>query len=419
MNVDLHRALSTLADGGPRRAAPTNDLLTRVRRRRTARAVATAAVSMGTVAAVAIGAMALSGRAPTDARPAITGATRTPTGDPHTTSPTPGQEPIPQGGALNCGDSAPETFVGEVDGVGLDVDLPSTWMEDDALSFPGQVDATGDAEALIAHGLVVALMSEGTVRASGGTTLNVPPAGDGRLAVGTPFVAEILLEPCGGQRLPAGEYTAVATLFYQVDDGREGTLQVTAPITVVAWTVDTAAEAAAEAAVANIIAASPAGAGGEPGTCGSTLAPGAFQDTTLRTELSMTAMPQHARPQSFYPHSSVENIGSQTVEYVVRGVDIVLTRGGVVVAAAMPPNTGGLSLDPNLIEPGSSWGLAGAAWFEVCALPGAQTPDVPLPAGDYQAWVVLRATVTDVDGPAAGTTREVTVLSQPVDVTYT
>lgn len=417
MTVDLHRALGTLADGGPHRTAPTDQLLARVHRRRAARAATTGAVSMGTVAAVAIGAVALNGRGPDDG-PATVGATDTPTDDPGTVPPAPGRGNTVTAAAFNCGDSAPATFVSELAGVSLDVDLPDAWTEGDVFTLPGQVDATGDAEALSPPAVIVALMSEGRVRASGGTILD--HENDGRLALGTPFAAEIIIEPCGDERLPAGEYTAVASLLYDVDDGRGGMLQVSAPITVTQWTADAAEEAAAEAAVADVIAASQAGTGGStPGTCGSNLAPGAFEDELLRPVLSMTAMPQNPRPRAFYGHSLVENIGEQTftIQDSTDEVAIVLTRDGVVVATGGPVAPGG-ETDPHDVAPGSSVGLATAHWFDVCGLPGSAAPDVPLPAGDYQAWVVLTTTVTEVEGPAAGTSREVTVVSDPVDVTY-
>ncbi len=54
MNLDLHDALTALADTGPHRAAPTARLLTRVHRRRASRAVATSAVGVGAAGALAV-----------------------------------------------------------------------------------------------------------------------------------------------------------------------------------------------------------------------------------------------------------------------------------------------------------------------------------------------------------------------------
>ena len=372
---------------------------------------------MGAVAAVAIGAVALNGRTPaTD--PTTVGGTGTPTADPLTVSPTPGTDPIPVGGAMNCGDGAPETLLPEVGGVSLGVELPNTWREGDVFVLPGQVDASGGAAELTGHAVIVALLADGTVQASGGAVLNLA-TGDGRLPVGTPFVAELILEPCGNERLPAGEYTAVASMLYEVDDGRSGILQVGGPITVTEWTADPAAEAAAEAAVAEILAATQRGVSGPPGTCGTTITPGAFADDSLRVGLSMTYRPERPRPQSFYGHAFMDNIGSHTVATRPRpeGTAIVLTRDGVVVAIGTRV-TPWIDSGPLTAEPGSGWGLTTAESFAVCALPGSNAPDVPLPAGDYQGWAVLTAGLTDLDGPVAGTTREVTVVSEPVDVTY-
>lgn len=419
MNIDLHDALGTLAESGARRTAPTEQLLARVHRRRTARAVTTGAVSMGTVAAVALGAVALDGRGPATGV-ATAGATTTepttePSFEPSTSEPPPGTEPTVTGDGLNCGSWAPDTLVAEVGGVGLDVQLPATWREGDPFVLSGQVDAT-DATELANQGVIVSLMSGGTVKASGGTTVNLATEG-GRLTVGTPFLAELVLEPCGDERLPAGEYTAIASMLYDVGDGRSGLLQVGAPIVVTEWTSEPADEAAAQAAVAAIIAAAHTGSGGAPGTCGSTLVPGALEDSAVRVGLSMTPRPERPRPQHFYGHSTVDNVGPQLVESLTSDALIVLTRDGVVVATGEAPGRPAGS-DPIQIEPGSSWGLTTAEWFEVCGLPGGAAPEVRLPAGDYQAWAVLSASVTDLDGPAAGTTRDVTVVSAPVDVTY-
>ena len=176
---------------------------------------------------------------------------------------------------------------------------------------------------------------------------------------------------------------------------------------------------AAEAAVAEILAASQSGVTGAPGTCGTAIAAGELEDDTLQVGLSMTYRPESPRPQSFYGHSFFDNVGAQAVAIQPRaeGTGIVLTRDGVVVAIGtrVAPGT-----DPGPLEtrPGSGWGVTTAESFAVCALPGSDAPDVPLPAGDYQVWAVLKATVTDQDGPAAGTTREVTVVSEPVGVSY-
>lgn len=404
MNVDLHRALGALADGGPHRTAPTDQLLARVHRRRAARAATTGAVSMGAVAAVAIGAVALNGRAPSTA--------------PGTTVPTTGTY-VPDGPALNCGDWGPDGPIAEASGLRWQADVPRSWAEGEPLVLSAQMDATEEGISLTTATVHVALLSDGVVRATAGAW--VETTREGRVEFGTPFVTELIVEACGDERLPAGEYTAIATLLYDVeDDARSGMLQVSAPITVTQWTAGAAAEAAAEAAVADILAASRAGAGGStPGTCGSSLAPGAFEDELLRPVLSMTPMPQNPRPQAFYGHSSVENIGVQTVtiQASAEEVAIVLTRDGVVVATGGTVSPG-VRADPLDVAPGSGVGLATVSWFDVCGLPGSPAPDVPLPAGDYQAWVVLTTTVTEADGTAAGTSREVTVVSDPVAVTY-
>ena len=178
MNVDLHRALGTLADGGERRTAPTDHLLARVHRRRAARAAATGAVRLGTVAAVAIGAVALNGRTPANDDPPPVGGTESPTALP-TFEPPPGTEPVPTGDALNCGSWAPEPLIAEVGGVSLDVEIPDTWREGDIFVLPGQVDATGGAVELTQHSVMVALLSDGTVRASGGAVVNLATEGGG------------------------------------------------------------------------------------------------------------------------------------------------------------------------------------------------------------------------------------------------
>lgn len=54
-HVDLHRTLATMAEDGPRRAAPTGRLLARVHRRRAARAMTTSAVGVAAAGALAMG----------------------------------------------------------------------------------------------------------------------------------------------------------------------------------------------------------------------------------------------------------------------------------------------------------------------------------------------------------------------------
>jgi len=430
MSLDLQHTLVDLAGSvhddalAARLTAQVGPMVGRIRRRRAARATAVGALSAATVAAMAVGVVALANRG----GGGLLG--------PATKAPQPPAPVVHDGEPLECNDALPDALVSDT---ALAVAGETATNTDDGSGLLTTLRwwAPGPEEVTYAEASVdVAIARDGlVVGVASSEWPTEPPTEDvtlGSTETGTlgGFASALPVTACGGDTpLEAGSYRVVATVTLTARDGR--TWRASAgpwPLTIgpapVAGDVGAAVDAAAEeaeAAVQEIIAAAPGNTDVVPfGTCG-TIVPPVTEDDPLILELDLDSGSGmlYAPGDPIDAVTILDSYRGRTVLANVpdAGATVVLVRDGVVVGRAAPADGG----DVMLLEtaPDAPNVLHGTGSVELCGLPGADAPDVLLPAGIYQAYAVLPVTlkeVTEADGTARSVSDTIVVRSEPVDV---
>lgn len=406
LSVDLHGSLDDLArsvhdDELTRRlTAQVRPMVGRVRRRRAARATAVGAVSMGTVAAMTVGAVALANRG--GGSSVIPPATDAPTEQGYDATCGQTLPPLPEqpDDALHLvGEAGPVAAYGEP----VPLRLTTIW----GLSALEARTSPVEVAVVDADGVVVAT---GTADAETvGVMAGIDPAAD----------AAVELAACGGDTpLPAGDYRLVATVTFELSDGTVRTVVSDAlPFTVTDGTApgdDVQVEAAE--AVADILAGSYEADAERPfGTCGSRVPTG--DERILTIDLELPAGP-YAPGALVEGDSWVRPTGDDTVLANGPAVAsmVVLVRDGVVVAGG-PFASEHVSL--TTYTAANPYPLPARGLVQLCSLPGADAPELPLPAGTYQAYAVIDVALKEVqhpDGTAESRSETVRVRSEPVEV---
>ncbi len=419
MSIDLQHSLADLAgsvyddDLAARLTSQVGPMVGRIRRRRAARATAVGAVSMGTVAAMAVGAVALANRG----------------GSP---APGPADEPVTHDGeALECGDAVPDTLVSDP-ALAVAGETPTTVAYGGDLMTTLRWWAPTKQEVRYAEARVdVALAQGGVVVGVASDELPVdPPGGDAPLSsteTGTlgAFASRLPVEACGGDTpLEPGDYQVVATVTLTSGDGdtwRASTgprgLAISDAEDAVAAA---AAEAEAEAAVQEIVDASSQVSAGQPfGTCG-TVVPeiGADEPMSLELDLDSGSGMQYAPGDLIDGVTILLPTGGRTsvvADLPETGPKIVLTRDGVVVGRGEAFVDGSMVIDTT---PDATV-IYGTGEVLLCSLPGADAPELDLPPGIYQAYAVMPVIlheITEADGTTHPANGSLVLRSQPVDV---
>lgn len=419
MSIDLQHSLADLAGSvyddalAARLTAQVGPMVGRIRRRRAARATAVGAVSMGTVAAMAVGAVALANRG----------------GNP---APGPATGPVTHDGeALECGDAVPDTLVSDP-ALALAGETPTTVAHGSDLMTTLRWWAPGKQEVRYAEARVdVAVAQDGVVVGVASDEWPVdPPASETPLShteTGTlgAFASRLPVEPCDGDTpLDPGDYQVVATVTLTSGDGetwRASTgprgLAISSAEDAVAAA---AAEAEAEAAVREIIDASPQVNAEQPfGTCG-TVVPeiGADEPMTLELDLDSGTGMQYAPGDLIDGVAFLLPTGGRTSVLAALpdiGATVVLTRDGVVVGRGAPLDDTSSVYDTTP----EATVMYGTGEVLLCSLPGADAPELDLPPGIYQAYAVMPAAlqeITEADGTTHPASDALVLRSQPVDV---
>lgn len=429
MTIDLQLSLADLAGSVDddelvhRLTAQVGPMVGRIRRRRAARATATGAVSLGTVAAVAAGAFALVNRdTGHDTRPAGPDGVPTAAGR-H------------DGAPLECADVVPRSLTSDA-GLELAGEVPATADHGDDLMTSLRWWAPGDEPVRYTRSQVdVAVVHQGVVVAVGshadepGAEVELGSTETG--TVGT-FASWLPLSSCDGvaEPLEPGSYQVVATVTLTGDDGATWRASAGPWALVVTPPGDdarAAATAEAEAAVQEIIAAAPEISAQHPfGTCGTWVPTDPADDAAdpaavLDLELDLDS----GTGLRYTPGDAVEGYtiltpadGRESVlgDFAEVGATVVLVRDGVVVGRG-PEDDGGRD---ELEVTQEAAVFYGTGEVRLCSLPGADAPELDLPPGFYQAYAVLPARLrssTDADGATQDLGGvDVVVRSAPVDV---
>ncbi len=420
MSIDLQHSLADLAGSvhddalAARLTSQVGPMVSRIRRRRAARATAAGAVSMGTVAAMAVGAVALVNRdgggepGPADGGPQ--------TGDaPH------------DGTALECGQAVPETLRSDA-ALALAGETPTAASYGSDLMTTLRWWAPGTEEVTYADARVdVALARDGVVVGVAGEDQPAEPPGQditlGSTETGTlgSFASRLDVEPCGGDTpLEPGAYEVVASVTLTSGEGRAWRASAGPWPLTIAIVESPVARAEAEAAVQEIIDASPQVSAEQPfGTCGTSV-PAIGQDEPLSLELDLDS----GSGMRYAPGDLVDAVtillptGGRTsvlADLPELGATVVLTRDGVVVGRGAPYED-----TPMLIETTpEAQVIYGYGEVLLCSLPGADAPELTLPPGIYQAYAILPVTlqeITEADGTTRAASDTLVLRSQPVDV---
>ncbi|GEN80082.1 hypothetical protein [Actinotalea fermentans] len=298
MSIDLQHSLADLAGSvhddalTARLTAQVGPMVGRIRRRRAARTAAVGSLSMGTVAAMAVGAVALANRGDG------------PTPGPATQAPEPPAPVAHDGEALECGDAVPDALVSD-DALALAGETPTTVPYGGDLMTTLRWWAPGAEEVTYAEARIdLAVAQDGVVVGVASDEWPVePPASETPLSsteTGTlgAFASRLPVAACGGDTpLDPGDYQVVATVTLTSGDG-ETWRASTGPRGLSIGSVEDAvaaapAQAEAEAAVQEIIDASTQVSATQPfGTCG-TVVPERGADEPL-PESSSTSTPAAA-----------------------------------------------------------------------------------------------------------------------------
>ena len=419
MSIDLQHSLSDLAGSvhddalTARLTAQVGPMVSRIRRRRAARATAVGAVSMGTVAAMAVGAVALVNRGD-------------PTPGPADGGPQTGTLPH-DGDALECGDAVPEALKSDA-ALALAGETPTTTAYGTDLMTTLRWWAPGTEEVTYTDARVdLALASDGVVvGVAGDEWPGEPPAQEvtlGSTETGTlgAFASRLAVEPCGGDSpLEPGAYQVVATVTLTSGEGR--TWRASAgpwPLTI-GTAEDPVARAEAEAAVQEIIAASAQVDAEQPfGTCGTVVpALGAAEPLSLELDLDSGSGMRYAPGDLMDAVTILLPTGGRTsvlANLPELGATVVLVRDGVVVGRGAPYEDTTMEVETTT----DGQPVYGYGEVLLCSLPGADAPELALPPGIYQAYAVLPITVlevTEADGTTRAANDALVLRSQPVDV---
>lgn len=420
MTIDLQHSLADLAGSvyddalAARLTAQVGPMVGRIRRRRAARATAVGAVSMGTVAAMAVGAVALVNRGG-------------PTPGPATEAPEPPAPVAHDGEALGCGDAVPDTLVSDP-ALALAGETPTTAAYGSDLMATLRWWAPSKREVRYAEARVdVAVAQGGVVVGVASDEWPVePPASDTPLSstetgtLGT-FASRLQVEACDDDApLEPGDYQVVATVTLTSGTGETWRASTGPRGLSIGSVEDAAATAEAEAAVQDIIAASPQVSAEQPfGTCG-TVVPARGTDEPLSLELDLDS----GTGMQYAPGDLVDAVtillptGGRTsvlADLPEMGATVVLTRDGVVVGRGAPFDD-----SPMLVETTTDGqAVYGTGEVLLCSLPGADAPELDLPPGIYQAYAVMPVTlqqITEADGTTHAASGTLVLRSQPVDV---
>lgn len=422
MSIDLQHSLADLAASvyddalASRLTAQVGPMVGRIRRRRAARATAVGAASMGTVAAMAVGGVALANR----------------TGDPAPGPATAAPEPaVHDGEALECGDAVPDRLVSDA-ALSLAGETPTTVAYGSDLMTTLRWWAPTKQEVRYAEARVdLAVAQGGEVVGVASEEWPVdPPGGDAPLSsteTGTlgAFASRLPVEACGGDTpLEPGDYQVVATVTLTSGDG-ETWHASTGPRGLAISSAEDAlaaaeAEAEAEAAVQEIIDASPQVSAEQPfGTCG-TVVPeiGADEPMSLELDLDSGTGMQYAPGDLIDSVTILLPTGGRTSVLATLpdiGPTVVLTRDGVVVGRGAPLDDTSSVYDTTP----EATVMYGTGEVLLCSLPGADAPELDLPPGIYQAYAVMPAAlqaITEADGTTHPASDALVLRSQPVDV---
>lgn len=417
--TDLRSRLHDVVDGpetageppAGRGATALDDVLVgtltaRVRRRRAVRTGVTGALGALTVATVAVGATAL-------------------TDDDRATPPPAGTEqPPPDGVAappLRCGDAVPlGTLHAEREGLTLAAPelanptvIPGEKVEVTVgLAYDGTTPLDWDTE----QRLELAVLQDGVVVATA-----VMPFVEAMPAGVYTYEEPVTLSACTPTgRLAAGGYDLIAYVVLANADGSDAIELASGPVpvTVVAEVDEATRLAEAEAALAEVVAAAEsARADAAVGACGTRIPVTADPYVGLDIEVSPYAGAGEPLDGTgtLAAHDGLTVVGDAPIA----GVQVVLTRDGVVVGYGGYDDT----FVSRLTIGGEPLELPAVGDADLCRLPGADGPTLPLPAGSYQAYGLYRVAVADVDAvgdalPGEGdvVTGTRTVVSEPVDV---
>lgn len=419
MSIDLQHSLADLAGSvyddalASRLTAQVGPMVGRIRRRRAARATAVGAVSMGTVAAMAVGAVALANRG----------------GSP---APGPATDPVTHDGeALECGDAVPDALVSDP-ALSLAGETPTTVAYGGDLMTNLRWWAPGKQEVRYAEARVdVAVAQGGVVVGVAGQDLPSDVSAQevtlGSTETGTlgAFASRLPVEACGGDTpLDPGDYQVVATVTLTSGDG-ETWRASTGPRGLAISSAEDAvaaaeAQAEAEAAVQEIIDASPQVSAEQPfGTCG-TVVPeiGADEPMSLELDLDSGTGMQYAPGDLIDAVAFLLPTGGRTSVLATLpdiGATVVLTRDGVVVGRGAPLDDTSSVYDTTP----EATVMYGTGEVLLCSLPGADAPELDLPPGIYQAYAIMPVTlqaITEADGTTHPAGDTLVLRSQPVDV---
>ncbi len=428
MSIDLQHTLADLAGSvhddalTTRLTAQVGPMVGRIRRRRAARAAAVGSVSMGTVAAMAVGAVALANRHDADPAPG-----------PASEAPAPPTPVAHDGEPLECADALPDQLVSD-DALAVAGEVPAVTAYGSDLMTTLRWWAPGDEPVTYAQARIdMALARDGVVVGVTGqdspSDVSVQEVTLGSTETGTvgAFASQLIVDPCGGDTpLDGGEYQVVATIT--LTSGAGDTWRASAgpwPLTIEPPSVDGEvgageAEAQGEAAVQDIIAAAPQVSAEHPvGTCG-TIVPTDVEDGPLALELDL----DDGTGMLYAPGDAIDAVTiltpaggrpSVVADLPDTGATVVLVRDGVVVGRGAQSEDGASTFE--VTE--SAQVFYGTGEVQLCSLPGADAPSVDLPPGLYEAYAVMPATlqqVTEADGTTRAATDAIVVRSRPVDV---
>jgi hypothetical protein len=425
MTIDLESSLDQLAQSvhddavAARMNGQVHRMVTQIRRRRAARYTATGVVSVGAVAAVAVGALRL---ADPGAREPVAPATE-------------GNETEDRDGDLTydvtgldsrfvCGVAAPEPTNLVEPGLRLIPEIVEDAAQPGANLTMFDVTVlngtTADVDLQLAETVVVAALHDGVVVAITSNDHDVATSASLGPDTGATVSAGLYLTGCATtafEPLPPGDYELVAAL--SVEDLTHGTVVplVSGPLPFTLEAGDSAvAEILAQAGLTGITPDTTAG------TCGTIVGPSAGVGSDPPLELTLDL--ESGTGLTYRPGSVIladVTVATRRSRSVIGnaatvGALIVLTRNGVVVGRGQwdPPDVDVIDLGPD-----DTVTISGSGQVLLCSLPGADAPTVDLPSGVYQAYAVLDVTlkeVTESGGESRSVTETVTVVSQPVEV---
>lgn len=392
MSIDLERSLDELARSvhddalADRLNGQVYRMVAQIKRRRAARYTGTSVIGMSAAAAVVVGGLQL--------------AERDGTAPVATEAPDPGPAPTcgdPGPAATEAADLVLEAQVAEAVPYGSPLPLQLFLFNVLSMSVNGYSQV---AISVVQDGVVVGTAEADPVMF--GLTDGVDPA-----------VSELAVTACGGDTpLGDGDYTLVATVHLDLADGTTRTA-VSEPVsfTIAGDPLRSGDENAAQQALDEVLAAAETTTESF-GTCGSLVETTAVPPLAL--DLALDAR-TYAAGESF-----TTQVGVRATDTTPSGVlltanapQVVLTRDDVVVARG---SVGDDAVPIDLGADGTTT-LEMPAGFFLCSLPGADAPEVPLPAGTYEAYATFTLTVDDPTADDEVPWEPVVVRSEPVDVT--